>query len=164
MRIAVAYRKALKRIRDMSLWDRNYDACETAGVSIFKHLHARRRVNFLFYLAISQIKCLSLLRYYFRFNNFTAISTRLYLLKFFKNVDPLKHKQLCLTSENSETSVCRNKIGPVIYWRGERHPFCAPKYGGECGTRIGQRQTVFNKYIFTQKTQKPDSASLNLVR
>ena len=93
--IAEAYRKALKRIRDMSVWDSNYDACKTAGVSIFKHLHARRRGNFLFYLASSQITCLSPLRFYFRFNYFTAISTRLYFNEVYKIVDPIDNL-LCL--------------------------------------------------------------------
>ena len=85
--IAVAYHKAVKRVCGMNVWESNHDACKIAGVSIFKHLYAKRRIKFLISIVRSRSPCLSHLRYYFRFNSFTAMATRKYFYDHYQIVD-----------------------------------------------------------------------------
>ena len=69
-KISVAYHKAVKRVSGMNVWQSNHDACKVAGVNTFKHLYAKRRVNFLFSLRDSKSPCLTSLRYYLCFQSF----------------------------------------------------------------------------------------------
>ena len=68
-RISVAYHKAVKRICGMTPWESNHDACLTAGVNIFRHLYAKRRVSFAFAVRNSESPCLVPLIYYLRYKS-----------------------------------------------------------------------------------------------
>ena len=67
--IAVAYHKAVKKICGLNVWDNNHNACDIAGVSIFKHLLAKRKLCFWQNLCKSKSACLSNLRYYCRYKS-----------------------------------------------------------------------------------------------
>ena len=65
-KMSVTYHKAVKRISGHNVWDSNHDACETAGVYVFKHLLAKRMLCFWHNLTKSKSPCLGNLRYFFR--------------------------------------------------------------------------------------------------
>ena len=65
-RLSVAYHKAVKRILNFNIWDNNHDACDMAGVLMFKHLLAKRQLCYWVNLSNSDSPCLASLKYYFR--------------------------------------------------------------------------------------------------
>ena len=65
-KISVAYHKAVKRICGLYTWNSNHEACEIAGVLIFKHLLAKRKLCFWHNLLASNSPCLLNLKYFFR--------------------------------------------------------------------------------------------------
>ena len=65
-KMSVTYHKAVKRISGHNVWDSNHDACDTAGVYVFKHLLSKRMLCFWNNMTKSRNPCLGNLRYYFR--------------------------------------------------------------------------------------------------
>ena len=68
-RLSVAHHETDKRIRGMSPWESNNDACLTVGVNIFRHLHAKRCVGFVLAVLNSEKPCLAPLLYYLRYKS-----------------------------------------------------------------------------------------------
>ena len=68
-KISVAYHKAVKRICGLNVWDSNHIACEIVGVRTFKHLLANRLLCFWKKMSESRSPCISVLKYYFKFNS-----------------------------------------------------------------------------------------------
>ena len=68
-KIAVAYHNSVKRVCGLNQWDGNHVACETVGVNIFRHLHARRLIGFVYKLFSSSSPCISQMRSYFRYKS-----------------------------------------------------------------------------------------------
>jgi len=66
-KISVAYHSAVKQICGLNKWDSNHTACNTVGVNIFKHLHARRMISFLFRVFSSCSPCTVHIKNYFRY-------------------------------------------------------------------------------------------------
>ena len=67
--ISVAYHKAIKKIAGLNVWDSNHLGCERVGVSLFKHLLARRLVCFWHNLWNSKSPCMANLSYYWRYRS-----------------------------------------------------------------------------------------------
>ena len=68
-KIAVAYHNSVERVCGLNQWDGSHVACETVGVNIFRHLHARRLIGFVYNLFSSSSPCIAQMRSYFRFRS-----------------------------------------------------------------------------------------------
>ena len=66
-RISVAYHKAIKKLCRMHIWESNHDACERAGLAIFKHLLAIRSLNFFKNIIFSRSECMKDFTHFFSF-------------------------------------------------------------------------------------------------
>ena len=97
--MSVTYHKAVKRISGHNVWDSNHDACETAGVYVFKHLLAKRMLCFWHNLTKSRSLCLGNLRYYFRHSSsiFQKLSKLFYEVY---SVDILSNPMMCINITN----------------------------------------------------------------
>ena len=67
--ISVAYHKAIKKMMGLNVWDSNHQGCEMAGVSVFKHLLAKRLICFWHRLFRSGSSCMANLSYYWRYRS-----------------------------------------------------------------------------------------------
>ena len=109
-------------------------------MSIFKHLYAGHRIEFLFSLVNSQSSCLSPLSYYFIFNYFTAISTKFYFNEVWQIVD-LFDNPLCdvmsrigFVENNEPTPAFFSSLNKVwilnksFWWVNTSKLFCPCKF------------------------------------
>ena len=65
-KLAVAYHKAIKKMVGLNVWDSNHHACALSSLPIFKHLLARRSLNFYCSLIKSKSPCIASLKYFYR--------------------------------------------------------------------------------------------------
>ena len=84
-KISVGYHGAVKRTCGLNKWDSIHVACETIGLDIFKHLHARTLISYMYAMLSCRSSCLVRLRNLFRFmsqisDNFERFSSDIYQL------------------------------------------------------------------------------------
>ena len=92
-RISVAYHKAIKRMCGLKTWDSNHEACNMAGLLLFRHMWAKRQLCFWYNLCYSKSPCNSNLKYYFLYSsNLAKRVTALFSEKY--NVD-VRSNPLC---------------------------------------------------------------------
>ena len=75
-RICIPYHKAVKKVCDLKPWDSNHNACEIVGVSIFRHLLAKRLICMWHNLIKPKTECLKSLKYYFMLHSVIHEKTR----------------------------------------------------------------------------------------
>ena len=92
--IAVTYHKAVKKIAHMNVWESNHVACETVGVPIFKHLLSKRIICFFDSLIKTESPCLSIFKYYFKYQSFINSDIDTMLTEMY-SVDNFKNNPLC---------------------------------------------------------------------
>ena len=66
-RTSVAYHKAVKKITGMNIWASNHDACEAAGLQLFRHLHAKRILSFFLKVIVTKSPCLKKFSFFLRY-------------------------------------------------------------------------------------------------
>ena len=81
--IAIAYHKAIKRMCNKRPYDSNHECLERVNLPIFKHLVAKKLINFAFSLFQSNSPCLSSHKYYFRaYSNYGKEIKKLFYEKY----------------------------------------------------------------------------------
>ena len=68
-RASINYHKAVKPISGYNVWNSNHDAYESVGVPIFRHLVARRVLNYYISMCLIERPCTAMLRYFLRFRS-----------------------------------------------------------------------------------------------
>ena len=75
-KISIPYHKAVKRICGLNVWNSNHDACDIVGVSMFRHLMAKRIICFWYNLCMAKSPCVANLNYYLRYNSIMFLKVK----------------------------------------------------------------------------------------
>ena len=65
-KVGVVYHRAVKKTVELKNCNSNHVGCQVAGVSIFRHLPAKRYLGFMLSLLESSSPCLTKFKYFFQ--------------------------------------------------------------------------------------------------
>ena len=68
----------MKRVAGINNWESNHAACEIVGINTFRHLQAKRMLNYFFGILQSGNVFIANMRYYFKFCSYVKCSIEKY--------------------------------------------------------------------------------------